>query len=238
MSIFHTLPLDRSQVFEVAACGQGWTHDHSEMPHCRAWNPVAHGKAIEMIHRAHKQLREGKPARRFVINFGSCVHGIFNIRYSMYHNGFQLPYTFLSERNGVYHFGNKYFNNELSWMQEVLVREAHTLVLNVTVLRGGGGKIIVENMAGATVLEYTGRIGESLRASELRHMVRMRLVVDDKITRVSHIKLVMRGEHNVLRGNRMLINNVRQQIPPRRVRKLPHRKLPHGQSVITQYFGR
>ena len=121
-------------------------------------------------------------------------------------------------------------------------RQAHTLVLNVTVLRGGGGKIIVENMAGATVFEYTGRLGEGgaswLRASELLRMVRRRLLVDDKITRVSHIKLVMRGEHNVLRGNRMLINNVRQQIPPRRVRKLPHRKLPHGQSVITQYFGR
>ena len=152
MSIFHTLPLDRSQVFEVAACGQGWTHDHSEMPHCRAWNPVAHGKAIEIIHRAHKQLREGQPARRFVINFGSCVHGIFNIRYPMYYTGLQLLYTFLSEQNGVYHFRVK-----RSWMQEhdLLVREAHTLVLNVTVLRGGGGKIIVENMAGATVLEYT-----------------------------------------------------------------------------------
>ena len=103
----------------------------------------------------------------------------------------------------------------------------------MTVLRGGGGKIIVENMAGATVLEYTGRIGESLRASELRHMVRMRLVVDDKITRVSPIKLVMRGTHHVLRGNSVLINNARKQIRPRRVRKLPY-----GQSVITQYFGR
>ena len=123
-------------------------------------------------------------------------------------------------------------------MQELLVREAHTLVLNVTVLRGGGGKIIVENMAGARVFEYTGRLGEGLRASELQRMVQRRLWADDKITRVSHIKLVMRGEHSVLRGNRMLINNVRQQIPPRRVRKIHHRKLPHGQSVITQYFGR
>ena len=228
MSIFHTLPLDRSQVFEVAACGQGWTHDHSEMPHCRAWNPVAHAKAIEMIRRAHKQLREGKPARRFVINFGSCVNGIFNLRYPMDYTGLQLMYTFLSERNGVYHF-----RGELSWMQELLVREAHTLVLNVTVLRGGGGKIIVENMAGARVFEYTGRLGESLRASELRHMVRMRLVVDDKITRVSPIKLVMRGTHHVLRGNSVLINNARKQIRPRRARKLPY-----GQSVITQYFGR
>ena len=222
MSIFHTLPLDRSQVFEVAACGQGWTHDHSEMPHCRAWNPVAHGKAIEMIHRAHKQLREGQPARRFVINFGSCVHGIAeNIGDHRYYTGLQLLYTFLSERNGVYHFRGK-----LSWMQELLVREAHTLVLNVTVLRGGGGKIIVENMAGARVFEYTGRPGEGLRASELLRMVQRRLLADDKITLASHIKLVMRGEHNVLRDEIMLI-------PPRRVRMRHRRNLPHGQSVIT-----
>ena len=233
MSIFHTLPLDRSQVFEVAACGQGWTHDHSEMPHCRAWSQVEPGKATEMIYRAGVQLREVQPARRFVINFGSCVNGIFNLRYPMDYTGLQLMYTFLSERNGVYHFRGK-----LSWMQEILVREAHTLVLNVTVLRGGGGKIIVENIAGARVFEYTGRHGEGLRASELLRMVQRRLLADDKITRVSHIKLVMRGEHNVLRGNRMLINYVRQQIPPRRVRKTHHRKLPHGQSVITQYFGR
>ena len=89
-----------------------------------------------MIYRAGFQLREGQPARRFVINFGSCVPGIFNIRYPMYYTGLQLLYTFLSERNGVYHFRVK-----RSWMQEhdLLVREAHTLVLNVTVLRGGGG---------------------------------------------------------------------------------------------------
>ena len=221
MSIFHPLPLDRSQVFEVAACGQGWTHAHSEMPHCRAWNPVAHAKAIEMIHRAHKQLREGKPARRFVINFGSCVNGIFNLRYPMDYTGLQLMYTFLSERNGVYHF-----RGLEKRMQELLVREAHTLVLNVTVLRGGGGKIIVENMAGARVFEYIGRTGEGLRASELLRMVQRRILADDKITRVSHIKLVMRGEHTVLRGNRMLI-------PPRRVRMRHRRNLPHGQSVIT-----
>ena len=77
-----------------------------------------------MIYRAGVQLREVQPGRRFVINFGSCVHGIAeHIGYPMYYTGLQLLYTFLSEQNWVYHFRVK-----RSWMQEhdLLVREAHT----------------------------------------------------------------------------------------------------------------
>jgi hypothetical protein len=224
MSIFHTLPLHRSQAFEAAPCGVGWTHG-ADMPHAVSWDILTHAKASEMVDNANLQLRGEQPARRFTMNFYNSVYSFTGKR----------RYIFMSEQNGVYHF--RPLNVTVRPCDELLVREACTMVLNVTVrpccLHGmhACNKITVHNMAGVTVFEYTSGRGDCLRAHELKSMVKKRLIADNKITRVSPIKLMMSGTHNVVRGTSMIIDN--QPIRSSRVRAGMH-----GQRVITEYFGR
>jgi hypothetical protein len=219
MSSFHALPLDRSQSFEAAPCGIGWTHEHGTMPHCREWDAITRAKAIEMISRANNQLREQQPARRFMINF-PYIHCTGR---TLFNQG-PSQYVFVAEQHGLYHFRPRVWGRE-----EVLVRESHTVALNVVVR---GNKATVHTMSGASVFQHTVGRRETLRANELRHMVQKRLVADNRCTNVSPIKLTMNGAHSVVRGNAMIIDT-RESTRARR-----SRAAPRGQSVITRYFGR
>jgi hypothetical protein len=223
MSSFHALPLGRSQSFEATPCGIAWNHEHGTVPHCREWGAITRAKASEMINRANNQLRDQQPARRFMINLpynhimGRTIfnHGV-------------IQYVFAAEQHGLYHFRPHYTHWGLA--EEVLVRESHTMALNVVVR---GNKATVHTMSGAPVFQHTAGRGETLRTSELRHMVQRRLVADNMCTNVTPIKFTMNGVHSVVRGNPMIIDN-RESTRARQSRAPPLR----GQTVITSYFGR
>ena len=213
VALLHSLPLDKSLIFEVSLTSStNWSHDQG-LPHSREWAHLSLNKATDVARCAAAPRPNGRQRVCF-FNHGT---------------GFGMAarkYFFKSEQNGVYHFAH--CNDEYP---DIVVRESIPKGFNLTVQ---GSNVVVRGaLSGNIVYEYTGQPGDTLRLLELRGMIKRVLINDGIATPVTTLKLVRAGTTNVIRGNTVILRGA-----PARARNLHAQRRTLGQSVITHFFGR
>ena len=191
MALIHTLPLDRSCVFEVALM------NGEEMPASTEWAHLSLNKATEVVRCATLPP---------LINFRRVV--FFN-----HGTGFAIgarKYFFKCERGGDY-----FFEHCTGTHPDVVVRESKPRVITITV---DGYKVVGRNsLTGEIMYERQFLPNEPVRLLELRDMIKQRLVATGAATPTTQVKLVREGTDNILRGNTVILRGAaRTRARPRR----------------------
>ena len=191
MALIHTLPLDRSCVFEVALM------NGEEMPASTEWAHLSFNKATEVVRCA-------------------TLPPLIHYRRAVFFNhgtGFAMAarkYLFKCERGGEY-----FFEHCTGTHPDVVVRESKPRVITITV---DGYKVVGRNsLTGEIMYERQFLPNEPVRLLELCDMIKQRLVATGAATPTTQVKLVREGTDNILRGNTVILRGAaRTRARPRR----------------------
>lgn len=211
----HNLPLARDLVFEIASVPStpdSW-REGSAMPHARDWARLSPIKAHEVV-RARNE--HGRFPVFYNWNTVFLNHGVGRMG--------MRKYNFRAEYEGLYHLTHC----SLAFPDK-LVRQAHPKYLYLRIV---GQTIFCRNLAGDDVYAYTVRIGDSLRAIDLRMMLRDHLIENQLCTPNTPLKVLHHVTLKEFRGNCLLLS------PPayvKRARRRVQRRV-RGQTLITHFF--
>ena len=191
MALIHTLPLDRSCVFEVALM------NGEEMPASTEWAHLSINKAEEVVRCA-------------------TLPPLIHYRRAVFFNhgtGFAMAarkYFFKCERGGEY-----FFEHCSGTHPDVVVRESKPRVISITV---DGYKVVGRgSVTGEIMYEQEFQPNETVRLLELRAMIKQSLIDTGAATPTTQLKLVREGTVTILRGNTVILRGAaRTRARPRR----------------------
>ena len=191
MALIHTLPLDRSCVFEVALM------NGEEMPAITEWTHLSLNKATDAIQCA-------------------ILPPLIHYRREIFFNhatGFAMAarkYYFKCERGGAY-----IFKHCSGTHPDVVVRESKPRVISITV---DGYKVVGRgSVSGEIMYEQEFQPNKPVRLMELRDMMKQSLINTGAATKTTQLKLLREGTDTILRGNTVILRGAaRIRARPRR----------------------